>query len=44
MSHGAIPSASREFEGLELDHEGKQISFPGYKVGLKESVLMGFKF
>lgn len=32
MSHGAIPSASREFEGLELDHEGKQISFPGYKV------------
>ena len=32
MSAGVRPSASREFEGLEIEHDAKQISFPGYKV------------
>lgn len=32
MSAGVRSSASREFEGLEIEHDGKQISFPGYKV------------
>ena len=32
MSAGVRESASREFEGLEIEHDAKQISFPGYKV------------
>eukprot|EP00116_Pleurobrachia_bachei_P005340 sb/3465602/ len=32
MSAGAKPSASREFEGLDIEHDPKQVSFPGYKV------------
>ncbi|XP_063682354.1 microtubule-actin cross-linking factor 1, isoforms 6/7-like isoform X4 [Bolinopsis microptera] len=32
MSAGVRQSASREFEGLEIEHDAKQISFPGYKV------------
>ena len=35
MSAGVRQSASRDFEGLEIEHDAKQISFPGYKVSSK---------
>ena len=34
MSAGVRSSASREFDGLEIEHDAKQISFPGYKVSI----------
>ena len=34
MSAGVRSSASGEFDGLDIEHDAKQISFPGYKVSI----------
>ena len=44
MSMGAKPSASREFDGLDLDHNPPKISFPGYKVSYSYTEVCSQKF